>query len=197
MRIPKPKSAPGIFLWFITIVALGLLARIAWVLVGQNIEIVSSERGYDKLLSQHWSEILDWLAVNGFWLSLATAALIGGAVALWINVILQPSAEAGESETDAIEQEWQNFTGRTFRNEVVMLDYRSYIGCTFYNVTFVYDGGPTRLERNEIHGAMIRSKNSEINSAIQLLHEFGFLNRPVVDEHGEVPRSNRDTNEAE
>src|SRR5690606_17270560 len=38
----------------------------------------------------HWSEILDWLAVNGFWLSLATAGTIGAAVALWVYVILQP-----------------------------------------------------------------------------------------------------------
>lgn len=101
MRLPKPKSAPGILLYTITAAAALLLARILWVLIGQNVETVSAEKGYDKLLSRHWTEIMDWLGQNGFWLSLATAAFLGGTVALWAYIALQakdaspPSPEPG------------------------------------------------------------------------------------------------------
>lgn len=60
-----------------------------WVLVSQNVESLSSEKGYDKLLSRHWSDIMDWFATNGFWLSLTTALFLGAALALWANVALQ------------------------------------------------------------------------------------------------------------
>jgi hypothetical protein len=91
MRLPKPKSAPGILLYFISAAAFILVVRIAWVLVGQNVETVSAQKGYDKLLSRHWTAIMNWLAVNGFWLSLTTTAFLGAALALWAFVVLQPA----------------------------------------------------------------------------------------------------------
>lgn len=91
MRIPKPKSAPGLLLYGATVASVFLFGRIVWVLVGQNIETVSSDKGYDKFLLARWSDIMGWLAENGFWLSLIGAALIGVTLALWAYVILQPS----------------------------------------------------------------------------------------------------------
>jgi hypothetical protein len=55
MQLPRPKSAPGILLYFVTVTTLLLVGRVLWVLVGQNVEVVAAERGYDKLLSRHWS----------------------------------------------------------------------------------------------------------------------------------------------
>lgn len=89
MRFPKPKSAPGVLLYGVSAILFTLFARVVWVLVGQNVEVVSSEKGYDKLLLRHWSEIMDWFATNGFWFSLVTAFFLGAALALWANVALQ------------------------------------------------------------------------------------------------------------
>lgn len=190
MRIPKPKSAPGIFLWAITVAALALFFRIAWVVVGQSIEGVSTARGYDKLLSRHISDILGWLAVNGFWLSLVAASVIGGAIALWINVFLQSRSDG--ALVSVPDPEWADFVGMTFHNEEVLLDYRRYIGCKFHNVTFVYNGGKVSMTRNEIHGFKIISRNKTINDSMVLLHELGAFRFQVVDNFGTVPRRNTD-----
>jgi hypothetical protein len=97
MQLPRPKSAPGILLYFVTVTTLLLVGRVLWVLVGQNVEVVAAERGYDKLLSRHWSEIMNWLASNGFWLSLCTAAFFGATVALWMNVAIQGLSRRGRA----------------------------------------------------------------------------------------------------
>lgn len=89
MRLPKPKSGPGLLLYGVSLVALGLVGRVLWVLVGQNVETVSAEKGYDKLLARHWGEIMNWLGHNSFWLSLVTAAFLGGTLALWAYIALQ------------------------------------------------------------------------------------------------------------
>lgn len=96
MRIPKPKSAPGLLLWGVTATAILALGRVVWVLVGQNIETVSADKGYDKFLLTRWPDIMAWLAENGFWLSLLAAAFLGAALALWAYVILQPSLPQNE-----------------------------------------------------------------------------------------------------
>lgn len=93
MRLPKPKSKPGILLYGVTFLCIATIARVLWVLVGQNIENVSTEKGFDKLLSKHWTEIMAWLGDNGFWLSLSAAALIGAMLALWVYVIVQSPVE--------------------------------------------------------------------------------------------------------
>lgn len=112
MRIPKPKSAPGIFLYSLTAVSTLLLGRIVWVIIGQNVETVSAERGYDKLLSRHWTEIMAWLAANGFWLSITTAAFVGATLALWAYIVLQSNASMTEqSGSQQIERAW--YEGRT------------------------------------------------------------------------------------
>lgn len=89
VRFPKPKAPAGAFLYAVSAIALLFSGRVLWVVGGQNIENLSAEKGYDKLLSQHWSEIMEWLAVNGFWLCLVTAMFIGGALALWANFAIQ------------------------------------------------------------------------------------------------------------
>ncbi len=89
MQLPKPKSLPGLLIYGFSAITLLLFGRIAWVLIGQNIETLSTEKGYDKLLSKHWTEIMAWLGENGFWLSLAFAFFLGATIALWINLGLQ------------------------------------------------------------------------------------------------------------
>lgn len=75
-----PKSAANRFLASVFALALAWLAAIIWVLISQNIENLSSEHGYDTLLSRNWRDIAAWMSENIFLLSLAASALAGGAV---------------------------------------------------------------------------------------------------------------------
>jgi hypothetical protein len=88
MLFPKPKSVPGIFLYGTAIAAVALIARVAWVLIGQNVESLSSEKGYDKLLTKHWSFIVDWMTSHMFVLSTATAFVVGGALFSWAYALI-------------------------------------------------------------------------------------------------------------
>lgn len=85
--------------------------------------------------------------------------------------------------------EGTNFTqvrGKTFRNERVLLDGFDYEGCTFENVTLVYNGGAGRMHNNKVAGFIITSDVPEIHSAITLLFNLGLLKIPVMDDTGAV-----------
>lgn len=88
MQLPKPKSAPGIFLYGLAGLAGAFLVWLFGDLALQNAENLATDKGYDKLLSHHWSEIVAWLAVNQFWLSMAASFLLGGTVCAWAYAAL-------------------------------------------------------------------------------------------------------------
>lgn len=110
MRLPKPQSAPGLLIWAITI-AFGIVAgNVLYVLIGQNIENVSAEKGFDTLLSRHWPDIMAWWAENGFWLALTFAFFFGATLALWINVGLQAwgankKSDSKQTDNESVVQE--------------------------------------------------------------------------------------------
>lgn len=196
MRIPKPKSAPGLFLWFVTALAMALVGRIAWVLVGQNIENVSTERGYDKLLSRHLSEILGWLAVNGFWLSLTAAAVIGGAIALWVNVLLQPSAET-EPEGSGDRETLEEIRGRVFSNEVVQIDGKKFVRCDFRAVRLHYAGGDYDFDHCNFYGRCVAEPGTPGLMGLTTLYlELGILRTGVMTPDGLIERKTKDATQA-
>lgn len=89
MRLPKPKSIPGLFLWALTAGALAVVGYLVTSLLAQNVENLSSERGYDKLLSKSWPFILAWVRDNMLVLATSASFLVGGAVCSWIYAALQ------------------------------------------------------------------------------------------------------------
>jgi hypothetical protein len=97
---------------------------------------------------------------NKLVLALIVGALIWS-VAAEYRLYKQRGGEIGTRETwDATNAEWrrdsyryETVVGKTFRNEIVPLDGRSYSNCQFFNVTFEYNGtGPVQLLNNAFHG---------------------------------------------
>lgn len=81
--------------------------------------------------------------------------------------------------------------GKTFINCEVLLDGHCYEGCTFNNVTFVFNGGRFALERNTIMGHFVKSDLRELNGMTKLLFELGHLKHDALQsENGLVTRSN-------
>ena len=68
--------------------------------------------------------------------------------------------------------------GKTFKNEKVTLDGISYSGCTFENVTFVYNGTtPIQFTNNSVRGSIqMRTDNLAVGGALAWL--AGFVGLP-------------------
>lgn len=63
--------------------------------------------------------------------------------------------------------------GKTFQNERVPLDGYSYSRCTFYNVSFVYNGTTTLQFTNcTVKGFTVRSDNPAVEGAMLLMAGF-------------------------
>lgn len=67
--------------------------------------------------------------------------------------------------------------GKTYRNQEVMLDGYSYVNCSFYNVTFVYNGAtPMAFTGNHIFGNFrVRSDNPAVDGSFILARGLGLL----------------------
>lgn len=75
----------------------------------------------------------------------------------------------------------EEVVGKTFRNERVPLDGKSYLKCRFENVTFVYNGtGPWTLVGNKLMGVMrVNTESPAVAGAMSLLRLVGFL-KPTI-----------------
>ena len=71
--------------------------------------------------------------------------------------------------------------GKSFRNEVVPLDGREYVDCTFTNVTLQYNGTtPIRLVTNRFQGTLgVRTSNRSIANAGVLFKATGIFKSEV------------------
>lgn len=75
----------------------------------------------------------------------------------------------------------EKVTAREFINQVVPLDGFEYVGCTFRNVTFAYNGtAPVGLIGSHIHGGIQVSTDSEIViGAVAIMKGLGLLRSDV------------------
>jgi hypothetical protein len=84
----------------------------------------------------------------------------------------------------------EQIENKTYKNEVVLISGRKFVGCHFEHVTFLYNGGGVGFDRCKFSGFHLKSDIEEVNGMISLLHNLGFLKIPVFDEGGLKPPSN-------
>lgn len=72
-------------------------------------------------------------------------------------------------------------TGRTFRNEKVLLDGHKYTDCTFDNVTFTYNGTAlVAFTHNTINGnIVIESDNPSVVGTMDLVRGLGMVRNDI------------------
>jgi hypothetical protein len=75
--------------------------------------------------------------------------------------------------------------GRTFRNERVLVDGKSFTTCRFENVTLVYNGGPVNMHDCTFAGAVFDTEDILIRSYMKMLHSLGMLGLPAMGEKGD------------
>jgi hypothetical protein len=77
--------------------------------------------------------------------------------------------------------ESEQVDGRTFANEVVVLDGHDFVNCTFTNVTFVYDGKtPVKFTHNTVVGGFRFKTNNEVVDRTAVLMRGLGLTRPEI-----------------
>jgi hypothetical protein len=71
--------------------------------------------------------------------------------------------------------------GKTFRNEVIILDGTKYVGCTFENVTFKYNGTtPIQLSGNQVSGTIrLATDNPAISAMSNWLYAVNAFGKDV------------------
>lgn len=86
MKLPKPKSLPGLFLYGIVLIALLMVVRLLWAVFDLNFEKLATEQGWDSLLANNASTLGRWFMDNLFWLSLSTASVVSFALGAWATL---------------------------------------------------------------------------------------------------------------
>jgi hypothetical protein len=113
------------------------------------------------------SMLLTWVGILFYWYGLRKYGLLG--------------------ESDY----WKNYSyrqvkGKEFKNETIQLDGYEYRGCTFNDVTFVYEGkAPFRVISSQITGkkfgrrlVVIRTSNPIVQHAQQFVHDLYTVTTP-------------------
>ena len=147
------------------------------------VDITIDETGYiatTRYFVQRWWSTLHQ-AGFAVWVSFGAAFLVGGAIALLIPYLLRPKTVLKRVRSTIkrrIEYE-------TFLNQTIELDGIAYTGCTFTNVTFVYNGGAMLFENNILNGVnSARSDLREIDNFVIFLGAMKFIPIPVVTDKG-------------
>jgi hypothetical protein len=166
-QVAAVRDAPIPFLVALLIVSVLIWWAISWsysaILSGKNTQIETQ----DRQLSDYKEKF------SGITLDEARAA---------ISLIQKQKAEVSHQATDA--GPLVKITGRTFRNQRVLLDGHDYQNCTFENVTLVYNGRVGNFSNNVVRGFLLSSDLPEINSAMKLLFDMGFLKIPLISDAG-------------
>jgi hypothetical protein len=134
-----------------------------------------------------WPKMPQWLAQIGVGLGLV---LIGLAVGLVIGD-RRSATELGLFAKWPRPYSPELVSGKTFRNERVILDAHSYSRCTFENITFVYNGTtPIQLNNNTFSGTRrFASDNQSVTGAWLLFIGMGVTIPGITLE--DVPSSSK------
>lgn len=136
--------------------------------------------------SKTFRENLGWLIAKPLWPFLPLIFVgLGTAIYLLGSVNIIPFATKAKQEVFAF-QKWpapyhpEVITGERFVNSEVLLDGKSYIRCTFENVTFKYNGTTAiQLTNNRILGKITFSTdNPAVLGAMFLLQGLGATRMP-------------------
>lgn len=142
-----------------------------------NIENWAEHKGFDTILTGGLQAVMD--SSLGVWLIILFFVLIGGSIALWLDFFVRKYTTISIPKTRKVRT---TVSGRTFRNEKVLLDGYRYEGCTFINCTLIYNGGAGELRNNKFDAPIIESDVPEIEKMIFLLNELGYVNVPILRE---------------
>lgn len=85
-----------------------------------------------------------------------------------------PPKEPQPAAAGLMDDVFEVISGRTFQDEVVMLDGRHFIECTLNQCTLLYSGQPVMLESTGFHGCCFRF-HAEAALTVQFLETFELL----------------------
>lgn len=107
--------------------------------------------------------------IAGFW------SYFGGLPVVWNSQAPITASTPKSNLSD--ESKFETIQGRTFRSEVVPLDWKRYIDCKFYGVSFELKGqGPYQITHSTITGpTLLKTDNIQFYGLLYLLKKMEWL----------------------
>jgi len=110
-------------------------------------------------------------------------SLIAGVLAV-ASIVLWSFFPHTEKKTDWNHFKFETVTGKTFRNQKVIMDGKAFYDCTFDHVEFEYNGtAPSQMYGAKFDGIGFVSQSREVNGAFVIMKGLGLLN-PNIDLSG-------------
>ena len=107
-------------------------------------------------------------------LAVAVAAIAWAVSRFWTPNKSRPAGTAPQPQGPPV---FEDVVSRTFVNEIVDIDGKSYRNCTFRNVTFQFNGGEGQIMDCVFQGPPqhIRTENPAVMGTVAILKGLGFL----------------------
>lgn len=182
--------------------ALGIIQDVA----GEWFIEYARERGAYERPTERMAAIMNAMSVvtDAWWFPWIGGVIIGFAVGTWLDAILRrwtlpqganpktaterpsdaappPSAEKPKRGEIPLEP----FRHRVFTNEKIVIDGKSFIGCTFHNIKFEYNGGDYEIGHCSFFPAPIfTTQNEAVSGAVNLMYQLAANEIKIVDEYG-------------
>ncbi len=116
--------------------------------------------------------LIDWLP----------ALLLGAATLCWIRSIVRDRKRSAARRW--LDQRLTRIEWRTFSNQTVVLDGKSFLGCSFSDLTLCYKGeAPFDFVNNHTNNVRLVVEHPRLFMLVQLLRYFGWIDRhaPISD----------------
>jgi hypothetical protein len=137
-----------------------------------------------------WATMTAAFVANAVFIGIACAIVIG---TYWLGVSDKRHL-AGRNKEEKLRAQVPSevITNQYFNKERVSLDGKTFIGCRFHQVTFVFNGTSTfSLQHCHIYPPFrIFTESTEVSALMEFLHEFNLLKIDFVDSQGNTrPRT--------
>lgn len=132
--------------------------------------------GHSRAMLSGWS-LTEWLP----------AILLAAATLSWIGSIVRNRKRSAARRW--LDQPLAPVEWRTFSNQAVILDGKSFIGCSFSDLTLCYRGHtPFDFVNNHTSNVRIVVEHPRLFMLVQLLRYFGWIDRraPISDGDSEI-----------
>jgi|SRR5262249_5564235 len=129
-------------------------------------------------VATHWGPMFD----SGRLTDWLPAILLGAAALFWIGSILRERKRTAARRW--LDQPLTPVEWRTFNNQAVVLDGKSFIGCSFSDLTLCYKGeAPFDFVNNHTNNVRLVVEHPRLFMLVQLLRYFGWIDRraPIAD----------------
>lgn len=134
------------------------------------IELAKEQKFYDQP-SAKVANAMNWLAsaTDNWWFVFILGATVGGSAFMWVDYFLR------RRELSRDRPPSKTFYQQEYRNQIVEIDDKAFVQCTFDTVTLHYDGGVFKFDECKFKNTQkcqISSASTAVQQTLELMRLF-------------------------